>query len=197
MESRCFCPPETFFAALGDGAVVAAFHLSDECVRLGDLCRLHNAVAVGFSAECNVLGDRARKEHALLRNVSDLIAQRVLFHVLYVPAVHKHFALGRVVKAGHKVDERGFSAARTPDKGDRLSFFGAEGDMREHVRDGVGVTETHVAEFHGPFLRRGQFRLGIADGDGHVQHFVDALCRHSARGRRMNIMSSIRNAIMT
>ena len=79
---------------------------------------ISSGVASGL-AEGDVLGDRAGEEEALLRHDPELVAQRLLRHVVEVVAVDRDPAARRLVEAREELRDRGLAGARVADERDR------------------------------------------------------------------------------
>ena len=136
------------------------------------------AVASGSAlAEEYVVAHRSREENGLLRDIAELIVERIEGIVLHVHAVDEHRALRRVVKAGDELDERCLAAAGRADDRERFAAVYLEINVRQRVSGGVGVAERNVSELHRSGLRAG-LDAALADGGFAVEHLVDALRGH-------------------
>ena len=100
-------------AALLDVGVIPVREGHDELVRLRALARLDEFLirSIGISP-AEILLDRPGEKHVLLQHDGDLIAQAFEVVILDVYAANEHLALGRVVKTGDEVDQRGLGTAR-------------------------------------------------------------------------------------
>ena len=170
-------------AALGDGRVRAAGQLVHKLGGLGQVQRLaHRAVGLFAPAVAkeHVVPHGAREEHRLLGHIAHPVIEGVEGVVLHVHAVHQHFALGGVVEAGGKADQRGLAAAGGADEGHRLALFDLEIDVLQHVLARRGVAEGDVAELHRALLV-GIGAAALGQAVLRVQHGVDALGGHLGR----------------
>ena len=127
-------------------------------------------------APTEILLDGAREEHVLLQHDGDLIAQAFKVVILDVYAADEHLALGRVVKTGNEVDQRGLGTARAAQNAHGLPRFDPEVDAGEGVTLRLfGILEADVPELHAAVRHFVDGLLGVGEGALFVEHFRDAL----------------------
>ena len=165
---------------LRDFAVQAALGLDD----VPRLCDLHGAeqffIRRVLLPPAEVGGNGAAKEHGLLRNIADARAQFFHGDGGNVRAVQIDMPFRRLIEAGQKAHERGFSRTRTAQDAHRFAALRGERDIGKRGRAATRVSERHLlkcemgSDFLGffrirPLRRERRFGRGVEDR-------ADALC---------------------
>ena len=106
--------------------------------------RLHDLFGRGVEAPVSkVVGNRAGKEHGILEDDGDVLAERGDIVLPDIEAVDQDAAGGRVVEPGNQADERRLAGAGQPDECDHFAGVRVECDVVQDV-GAVGVLEPHV-----------------------------------------------------
>lgn len=177
--------------------VVALRQLRDKVVAVGALGganhlllgRRRRARIVGDGAEQNVVANRSRKEHRLLRHQRDAVAQRANAVLLDRHAVDQHLARGGPVPALEQADTRRLARSGATDQRERLAGLDDEAEALEHLDAGARrIGEAHVAKLDAPanVLGRAQRRLvgGGVDVRVAIDHVVERCGDATRRGER-------------
>ena len=101
-------------------------------------------------AVADVVGDRAREQHRILRHEADVVAQRSQRERADVMAVDQDPPFVRVVEARDQAGERRLAGAGGADDGDDLAWSGIEGDLLQRV-DAARIAEADAVEGHTAF----------------------------------------------
>ncbi len=143
----------------------------------GIFCRLRDAVVRGrIQAECDVIGNRVRKQEDLLRHKADLLPERLQVIVFDVDAIYGDRTAVGIVHPHEQVSDRGFSRSCSANDRQYLPRPQVEGYVIQclDARIGIGkrdVGKTHIA------LDGGSYAFAGVDGGFGVQKLVDAFLR--------------------
>jgi hypothetical protein len=123
------------------------------CGSAFDLLACGVGLAVG-----DVLGDRAHKQHRVLRHDANLRAQALQRRIADVAPVQPNDPLLRLVKAQQQVYQRAFARARMPHQRDHLAWLNLERHLAQRLL-ARRVAERDALELDAP-LQGGQW-LGV------------------------------------
>lgn len=129
--------------------------------------RFAHLVQRGALAHPDVLEDAAAREERLLEHHGHVRQQVVVIEVAHVHATDTHRALGRIVEAGHELDDGGLPRAAGPHHGQALALLHGEVHAVQHLARAV-VAEAHVLE---PHVALGGKRRAAGEG-GQVQQLL-------------------------
>jgi len=156
-------------AALANNGVQALGQLLDELHGVGKLGGALDLLAGSIRlAVGDVLPEGPVEEHALLQDVADLLAKRLLLEAPDVDAVDANNAIARIVETWHETDDGGFADAGGTDQGRDLAGLDAERHVLDDLLAG-SIAKRHVVEL--------DLALELLDGfcAGQVAHFVVGL----------------------
>src|SRR4051812_47697332 len=106
----------------------------DKIVRVGRFSRFNDFVIRRFQAAIpDVLRDRARKQQRLLKNDTELIAQRRKREIANVVAIKQDATGLRLIKSGQKRYEGRLTGPRGANDPDYLPRLGFDADVDESV----------------------------------------------------------------
>ena len=153
--------------------------LGDEVSALRDIYSALNCAVVGLRQAIVAHGYIGRygsgEQYGLLRDIAQLAAQCRQLVILYVYAVHQHFAFRSIKEAGDEVDDGAFAAARGADECDGLPFVRGEADVVQHIVFCIGIFEADVFKFHFTlYIASLAFKRAILNFDGRIQYLIDA-----------------------
>ena len=172
-------------AALADRRLIALWHCADELVGFGLARRFHDLVQCRLGpAVRDIVADRRREQHRLLRHNPNLAAQRAILKLSDVMSVEQYAALLGIVEAEQQAEQRGLSHPARPDERHHLPRPRLEIDALQHGPVRI-VPEPHVLESHdavAPNQRAGlrrvaDRRLGFENLDNAAERRQGALNR--------------------
>src|SRR5271166_26134 len=141
-------------AALAAGRVVSVFETHDEVVRIGRLGRGDDLLLAGARpAHRDIFADRSLEQEILLRDITDLLAQRLQRRGRDVDPVEQDLARVDLIEAEQKAHDGGLAAARAADERHRLASLSHEAH-RVQYRLLRPITENHVAELDSALRHR-------------------------------------------
>src|SRR5579875_913012 len=156
--------------------IVALWHAHDQVVQTDGARRLHDLFITGFeSSITDVLTHCAGKEEGVLKDNTDLAAQRVLGDITHIVAIDQHGSLLHVVEAQQQAGDGAFARTGLPYNGDCLPGLDRDVEIMQDGAFGI-VAEDNVAELDMAF-DGGQF-LGVRsvfDLDRNIHDLEDAL----------------------
>ena len=147
-------------------------------------------------AEGDVLGDGAGEEEALLRHDPELVAQRVLRHVVEVDAVDRDPAARRLVEPREQLRDRRLAGAGVADERDRRPRRDVEVDPVQHLLADSpprAVREVDVLEADVALDVRERLRAGPVDDLRLLVEHADDLVQR--RGRREERVVELRELL--
>lgn len=124
IQSLCFCPPDTFYAALAQVGVIAVFQPFDKFIHAGgSACLFYLFLRGVLLPPPQVIPDGSGKKRVFLKHHGygiPQMPQRIFLHRMPVDA---DLSLCHIIQTGNQLHQRGFGSAGSSDDADCLAGF--------------------------------------------------------------------------
>ena len=134
------------------------------------------------AAESDVLEDRSAKEHGVLQNIADLVAQGLKLVVAHVWPSMMTVPAMRIVEAWDQADDGGLSAAGRADDPDELAGLNVEADVGEDGLAGSYPKATCSKSISPLRFRGSSASSGLRDDVVGIENCADAFDANGSLG---------------